>query len=99
MTTRMFDRLRQEVKDTRQKQRELASLTERSEYSGAVVAFALAAAPTTGVGDNLSYTSVAWISDGRKPGEGGGAGTGVLAWFNAVDSTWYSVFDQLAVAT
>lgn len=93
----LFDRLNQDVKLLQRRGRDAESRNERAEFAGAVLAFALADAPTTGVGDNTSYTSLAWIRDGRKPGEGGGAGTGVLAYWDAINTAWYSVFDQAAV--
>lgn len=95
---RLYQQLRDDVARLDRKNERQDTRTERAEYAGAVEAFTLASAPTTtGLGDNVSYTSLAWISNGRKPGEGAGTGTGVLAWFNASDSTWYSVFDQAAV--
>lgn len=97
MAQDLYDRLRRDVEQLNRRSKSQESRSERSEFTAAVVAFELADAPTTGVGNNTSYTSLAWISDGRKPGEGGGAGTGVLAYWDAINAAWYSVFDQLAV--
>jgi hypothetical protein len=52
----------------------------------------LAGAPTT-----LTRPELRWIENGRKPGEGAGAGTGVLAVFNPDTSTWFSCFSGTAV--
>lgn len=94
----LYDQLRSDVRNLQRQQRTQEQKTERAEFAGAVEAFTLAEAPVAeGLGDNVNYTSLAWISDGRKPGEGAGSGTGVLAWFNASNSTWYSIFDQSAV--
>ena len=96
----LYNQLRGQITDLKRKNERQDSRTERAEYAGAVEAFTLASAPTgTGLGDNSSYTSLAWIVDGRRPGEGAGTGTGVLAWFDDASSTWYSVFDQNAVIT
>lgn len=95
----LYTRLRRDVKELQRKRLELDSKSERAEFAGAVPAFTLATAPTTGVGDNLSYTSVCWISDGRKSGEGAGNGTGVLAYWQASASAWYGVRSEVAVTT
>src|SRR5262245_40831429 len=57
---------------------------ERAEIADSVPAYNLADAPLAvdgGLGDGTAggYVTLAWISNGRKSGEGGGAGTGVLA--------------------
>ena len=100
MVDTLYRQLRAEIASLKTSAARQDSRTERAEIGGAVEAFTLAAAPTgTGLGDNTSYTSLAWISDGRRPGEGAGTGTGVLAFFEASSSTWISVFDQSAVLT
>ena len=50
----------------------------------------LPAAPANG--------AVAFCTNGRKGGEGAGAGTGVPAYFDAVSATWLNFFDNLATA-
>lgn len=40
---------------------------------------------------------VAWASTGRKPGEGGGAGTGILVYFNPGTATWLTVSGNVLV--
>lgn len=43
--------------------------------------------------------ATAWISDGRKSGEGAEAGTGMLAYFDSASSTWLSFRDDAPVVT
>ena len=94
----LYRQLRQEVRDLKTSNERRDSKSERAEIGGAVEAFTLADAPTgDGLGDTVSYTSLAWIVDGRRPGLGAGTGTGVLAFFEASSATWISVFDQSAV--
>jgi len=50
----------------------------------------LAALPTSGVENGAA----AWITNGRKSGEGAGLGTGSIAYFNASDSTWRNFYDD-----
>jgi hypothetical protein len=52
----------------------------------------LAAAPT-----GLTRPELCWIANGRKAGEGVGAGTGVPAVWNPPTSTWFSMFSGVAV--
>jgi len=44
-----------------------------------------------------SIGAIAYATDGRKPGEGGGSGTGVPVWFD-VSGDWFS-FSSGAVVT
>lgn len=56
---------------------------------------ALANLPTTG----LRNGALAWVSDGRKTGEGASAGTGVLAYFDEASGNWLRFGDDSAAAT
>jgi hypothetical protein len=69
----------------------LRSLSERAGLADGVPAYAVAALPTSGVGPG----SKAWASDGRKDGEGAGAGTGVEVVYDG--SAWLRVSDFTAV--
>lgn len=76
--------------------------TERAEIVDSVPAYTLAAAPTNsdgGLGTGTSYVTLAWISNGRKSGEGAGAGTGVLAVFQSSSNEWLRLTDYSAVVT
>lgn len=78
----------------------LQTLTQRSETTGGVAASTLANAPLAadgGMSDGTEYIDLLWISNGRKPGEGAGAGTGVLAYYDSSADAWHNVHDYAAV--
>lgn len=94
--------LREEIDTVRDQSNRTALQTERAEYSESIPASTLADAPLAadgGLGNGTSYLTMRWISDGRKPGEGAGNGTGVLAYYSAGGDEWISVFDQNVVST
>lgn len=73
---------------------------ERAEIADSVPAYILANAPLAvdgGLGDGTSYITLAWISNGRKSGEGAGNGTGILAFYNASTNSWFGVRSEVAV--
>lgn len=73
---------------------------ERAEIADSVPAYTLASAPDNsdgGLGTGASYATLAWISNGRKSGEGVGAGTGVLAVFQSSGNQWLRLTDYTAV--
>jgi len=54
--------------------------------------YAFASLPVTGAtGANV------WVSNGRKPGEGAGTGTGVPAFWNPATSQWFSYLSGAVV--
>lgn len=69
-------------------------LTERSEQAGGVQSLAFADIPTDGIGAG----DMLWISDGRKTGEGTGAGTGVLVYYNPATLSWKRISDDVDVS-
>lgn len=78
--------------------------TERAEIADSIPAYTLAAAPLAtdgGLGDGTAggYITLAWISNGRKSGEGAGAGTGILAYYNTATDSWFGVRSEVAVTT
>lgn len=73
---------------------------ERAEIADSVPAYTLADAPDNsdgGLGTGVSYVTLAWISNGRKSGEGAGLGTGVLAVFQSSSNQWLRLTDYSAV--
>lgn len=77
---------------------------ERAEIADSIPAYTLANAPLAadgGLGDgtNGGYITLAWISNGRRPGEGAGLGTGVLAFYQASSNTWIRIDTYTAVTT
>ena len=99
---RMWSDLDQSIKGVRRQSDLLSTRTERAETAGGVPSVLLADAPlaaTGGVSDGLAYIDVLWIRNGRKPTEGAGAGTGVLAVYSAPLDAWLRVGDYASVTT
>lgn len=83
-----------------QTQVDKAKRIERAEIADSIPAYTLANAPLAadgGLGDGTSYITLAWISNGRKSGEGAGLGTGILAYYNAATNSWFGVRSEVAV--
>lgn len=76
--------------------------TERAETAGGVQAFTYAAAPRAaqgGMSTGAAFIDVVWISNGLKPGESTGAGTGVLAVYDAILNDYRRIGDYAQVTT
>lgn len=73
--------------------------TERAEFSDGIPAYTFVNLPTTGLADGSTYVTLAWVSNGRKSGEGVGAGTGVLAIWQQSSANWRRVGEDYAVVT
>jgi len=74
-----------------------AQQTERALFSDSVPAYTVASLPTLangGLGDGVSYVTLAFASNGRKAAEGAGLGTGQLVYYNAVTDQWLRVRDD-----
>ena len=56
--------------------------------------YTVAGLPSTG-----SSGQFAFASNGRKPGEGAGSGTGVPVFFNSATGTWFSYCSGTVVAS
>jgi hypothetical protein len=72
------------------------NLTERAETAGGVEAVTLANAPLAAGGSIAG--DLLFITNGRKVGEGAGAGTGTLCYYNTATDSWFRVGDDTAVA-
>jgi hypothetical protein len=86
--------------NTIQTQVQSARQVERAEIADSIPAYTLANAPLAvdgGLGDGTTYITLAWISNGRKSGEGAGNGTGILAYYNASTNSWFGVRSEVAV--
>lgn len=73
---------------------------ERAGVADGIPAYTLATAPLAadgGLANGTSYITVAWISNGRKSGEGAGSGTGVLAVYQSSTNQWLRLTDYTAV--
>ena len=103
MAELVYSELKAEI-NALKKQAVINSQVERAEIADSIPAFTLAAAPLAadgGLGDgtNGGYITLAWISNGRKSGEGAGNGTGILAFYNTSTDSWFGVRSEVAVTT
>jgi hypothetical protein len=57
-------------------------------------AYTVATLPATGLAGQF-----AWASNGRKPGEGAGVGTGVPVFWNSATSQWFSYLSGVVVTS
>lgn len=78
--------------DALQKQVSATSQQPRSEYTGGIARLTVAELPATGQAGQLF-----WVTNGRKSGEGVGAGTGVPAYWNSATSQWLRFEDNAVV--
>lgn len=95
----VWKELQGQINDIRQKV-ETAQQTERALFSDSVPAYLVVNLPTLangGLGDGVSYVTIAFASNGRKAAEGGGAGTGQLVYYNAVTDQWLRVRDDSVI--
>lgn len=98
----MWRALRNDIERVGRRVDRLTVTTQRAETAGGVPACTLAEAPTAatgGLSDGTSYIDLLWISDGLRPGEGSGNGTGVLAFYDSATDAWIAVHDYQPVAT
>lgn len=89
----IWNELQRQIKELTRRIDTIEVRYERSEISGGVDAVTLANAPTT----NVKAGSLVFVTDGRKSGEGAGAGSGVLAFWNPSTLTWKRVEDNADV--
>lgn len=92
----VWDELQVQIDSLRSDMNALLARSERAETAGGMATSTLAAAPlfaTGGVGDG----DFLFISNGRKSGEGVGAGTGIPAYYNAATDSWLRFSDDAAV--
>lgn len=91
--------LNQKIREVRTDVRR-AQRVERAEIADSIPAYTLADAPLAadgGLGDGSTYITLAWISNGRKSGEGAGNGTGILAFYNTSTDSWFGVRSESVV--
>lgn len=80
----MWGKLQGQIIDVNKQLTLVISRTERAEVAGGHQAYTFATMPTV----NNSGGDEIWVSNGRKVGEGAGAGTGVLCYWNPTTGTW-----------
>lgn len=79
---------------------ERARQVERAEIADSIPAYTVANLPTLangGLGNGTTYVTLAFASNGRKSGEGVGAGTGQLVYYNAPTNQWLRVRDDSVI--
>ena len=86
----MIAQILQTLSDLQNQIEELTRKTVRSEYTGGVQRRTVADLPAT-----ASVGSLMFATDGRKTGEGAGAGTGVLCYYDGI--AWRRVDDGTTV--
>lgn len=74
---------------------DLVAQTERTGATFALREYTFDSAPRAGNGMNAH--AVAFISDGRKPGESAGNGTGVIAMYDVDSDQWLRTSDYTQV--
>ena len=94
----IYNLLNQQLEQTKSDLRRLTSLTERAETAGGVTSKTLADAPTVanGIG-GVTGGDMLFISNGRKVGQGAGAGTGIPAYYDPTTDSWRRLSDDTAV--
>lgn len=71
--------------------------TEQSMIGQGIAACTLANVPASPAGTLTDGTTLRFISNGRKVGEGVGAGTGVPAYYDPVSTNWLRISDDAIV--
>lgn len=92
----IYELLQQQLDEQRVGLDRLTVLTERAETAGGVAQSTLANAPNAAIG-GVSLGDLLAVTDGRKIGEGVGAGTGVIAYYNPTTDSWLRLSDDTAV--
>jgi len=86
--------------NTLQSQVQINAQVERALFSDSIPAYTVANLPTLangGLGNGVSYVTIAHASDGRKAAEGAGLGTGQLVYYNAVTDQWLRIRDDSVI--
>lgn len=98
----VWQELQKQIDSTRTRIQDVSVRYERAEVAENVPASTLADAPLAvsgGLADGVHFATLRWISNGRKPGEGAGAGTGVLCVYDPVGDQWIEINGYGAVTT
>lgn len=98
----IYKQMQDENKNLIRRLNDTRQFTERGETVGGFESFTYALAPRAidgGMSDGSAYIDVCWIKDGRKPSEGAGLGTGVVAIYDAAIDDWLRIGDYAVVAT
>jgi hypothetical protein len=97
----MFGEMQKQIAAIELRTQIITQRSERSETAGGVVSYTFANRPrasTGGMSNGVAYVDVAWISNGRKPSEGAGLGTGVLCVYAPLPTDdWLRIGDYSTV--
>lgn len=93
----IYEDLQGQVKATNKKLATATAQSERAETSAGHPSGTLASAPLAANGARAGDQY--FVTNGRKVGEGAGAGTGVMAYYNPATNSWYSGASDTAVLT
>ena len=93
----VYSSLQKQIRKNEKGLTHVHDVTEQSQYVDGVPAYTFANLPTTGLANGTSYLTIAFCSNGRKSGEGVGAGTGVPVYWNAPTSQWLKFNDDTVV--
>lgn len=96
----IWNALKDEIAALQSSVTDIAVRYEQAESSENIPASTLANAPLAadgGLANGISFATLRWVNNGRKPGEGAGAGTGVLAVYQSSTDSWIEVNGYAAV--
>jgi len=93
----VYIRLKKRIDRLEHGQDALHTTTEQAGFTDGVPAYTFANLPTNGLANGTTYVTVAFCSNGRKSGEGVGAGTGQLVYYNAPTTQWLRVRDDSVI--
>lgn len=99
LATMVYSALRQEISALNETVVATAD-PENALLCDGVPAYVLADLPILadgGLGDGVSNITIAWCSNGRKSGEGVGAGTGQLVYYNPATDQWLRFRDDSVI--
>ena len=100
LTEMVYAELKAQLADM-QKEIDANRRVEQALYSDSLPAYTVANLPTLangGLGNGVSYITLAFASNGLKGGEISPNGTGVLVYYNAPTNQWLKVYDNLVVS-
>lgn len=93
----VWDNLQGQIASVQKQVNRQSVKTESALYADSVPAFTFANLPGQGLADGSTYISLAWCSNGRRPGQGAGAGTGTLVFWDQGTAAWRNIHDYTAV--
>lgn len=94
----VWDTMKKEIADLNARVTQVENVTEQAGYADGIPAYAFASLPTQGLANGQNFVTLAWVFNAVKPGESTGAGTGVLAIYQASSGTWKRIGDYVDVS-